>query len=125
MVIDRWEDAQFGLDHRVGHPGAFSLSVAGPKPEAPFQSKFHPSLALLKVHRPRIGMFDAGIGGNRILHDPADNPRFGVNALARFDRDVLTQPNVKYVIVLEGINDLGHPGQSGAGVGDGEGGRHY
>jgi len=67
---------------------------------------------LLKVHGPRIGVLDAGIGGNRILHDPADNPRFGVNALARFDRDVLAQPNVKYVIILEGINDLGHPGQS-------------
>jgi lysophospholipase L1-like esterase len=67
---------------------------------------------LLKVHGPRIGVLDAGIGGNRILHDPADNPRFGVNALARFDRDVLAQPNVKYLIILEGINDLGHPGQS-------------
>jgi lysophospholipase L1-like esterase len=67
---------------------------------------------LLKVYGPRIGVLDAGIGGNRILHDPADNPRFGVNALARFDRDVLAQPNVKYLIILEGINDLGHPGQS-------------
>jgi lysophospholipase L1-like esterase len=66
---------------------------------------------LLRVHGPRIGVLDAGIGGNRILHDPADN-RFGVNALARFDRDVLAQPNVKYLIILEGINDLGHPGQS-------------
>ncbi|MGA7234888.1 MAG: SGNH/GDSL hydrolase family protein [Bryobacteraceae bacterium] len=67
---------------------------------------------LLKVHGPRIGVLDAGIGGNRILHDPADNPRFGVNALARFDRDVLSQPNVKYLIILEGINDLGHAGTS-------------
>ena len=60
----------------------------------------------------RIGVVDAGIGGNRILHDAAANVRFGVNALARFDRDVLAQPGVKYVIVLEGINDLGHPGSS-------------
>ena len=59
-----------------------------------------------------IGMLDAGIGGNRILHDPVGNVRFGVNALARFDRDVLAQPGVKYVIVLEGINDLGHAGTS-------------
>ena len=66
---------------------------------------------LLRVHGPRIGVLDAGIGGNRILHDPADN-RFGVNGLARFDRDVLAQPNVKYLVILEGINDLGHPGQS-------------
>ncbi len=59
-----------------------------------------------------IGVLDEGIGGNRLLHDPADNIRFGVNALARFDRDVLAQPGVRYVIVLEGINDIGHPGQS-------------
>jgi lysophospholipase L1-like esterase len=59
-----------------------------------------------------IGVLDAGIGGNRILHDASSNVRFGVNALARFDRDVLAQPGVKYVIVLEGINDLGHAGQS-------------
>src|SRR5262249_50487144 len=55
---------------------------------------------------------DMGIGGNRILHDAAANVRFGVNALARFDRDVLAQAGVKYVIVLEGINDLGHAGGS-------------
>jgi len=60
----------------------------------------------------RIGVLNAGIGGNRILHDAASNVRFGVNALARFDSDVLAQPGVKYVIVLEGINDLGHAGTS-------------
>ncbi len=59
-----------------------------------------------------LGVLDEGIGGNRILHDPALDARFGVNALARFDRDVLAQPGVRYVIVLEGINDIGHPGQS-------------
>ncbi len=59
-----------------------------------------------------IGVLDAGIGGNRILHDAITNVRFGVNALARFDRDVLAQPGTRYVIVLEGINDLGHAGTS-------------
>ncbi len=68
---------------------------------------------LLARHgRSEIGVLDAGIGGNRILHDATSNVRFGVNALARFDRDVLAQPGVKYVIVLEGINDLGHAGSS-------------
>jgi lysophospholipase L1-like esterase len=60
----------------------------------------------------KVAVLDAGIGGNRILHDATSNIRFGVNALARFDRDVLAQPGVKYVIVLEGINDLGHAGTS-------------
>ena len=62
---------------------------------------------LLAQHRP-LGVLNAGIGGNRLLNDPLDNIRFGVNALARFDRDVLAQPGVKYLIVLEGINDIGH-----------------
>jgi lysophospholipase L1-like esterase len=64
----------------------------------------------LVEHGPKMGVVDAGIGGNRILHDAQSNVAFGVNALARFDRDVLAQPGVKYVIVLEGINDLGHAG---------------
>jgi len=67
---------------------------------------------LAQRSRKNVAVLDAGIGGNRILHDATANVRFGVNALARFDRDVLAQPGVKYVIVLEGINDLGHSGSS-------------
>ena len=51
-----------------------------------------------------LAVVNEGIGGNRILHDGA-----GVSALARFDRDVLAQPGVANLIVLEGINDLGFP----------------
>jgi lysophospholipase L1-like esterase len=42
------------------------------------------------------------ISGNRIL-----SPGMGESALARFDEDVLSLPNVKYMIVFEGVNDLG------------------
>ena len=55
--------------------------------------------------RPALSVVNAGIGGNRLLHD-----FFGPNALARFDRDVLAQPSVGYLIVLLGINDFGLPG---------------
>ncbi len=51
-----------------------------------------------------LAVLNEGIGGNRILHDGA-----GVSALARFDRDVLAQPGVVNVIILEGINDIGWP----------------
>lgn len=51
-----------------------------------------------------VSVVNEGIGGNRILHDGA-----GVSALARFDRDVLAQPGVSNLIVLEGINDIGWP----------------
>jgi lysophospholipase L1-like esterase len=53
----------------------------------------------------RASVLNVGIGGNQLLGQL--NPGFGVNALARFDRDVLAQPGVAYVIVLEGINDIG------------------
>src|SRR3546814_13263688 len=43
-----------------------------------------------------------GIGGNRLLNDG-----LGPNALARLDRDVLAQPGARFLILLEGINDIG------------------
>jgi lysophospholipase L1-like esterase len=52
-----------------------------------------------------LSVLNAGIAGNRVLSEA--NPGFGINALARFDRDVLAQPGVRFVTVLEGINDIG------------------
>lgn len=45
---------------------------------------------------------NAGIGGNRLLHEG-----FALPALARFDRDALAVPGVTHIILLEGINDIG------------------
>jgi lysophospholipase L1-like esterase len=53
---------------------------------------------------PTLGVVNAGIGSNRILTDAwVTNP----SLKSRFGRDVLGQPNVKSVILLEGINDIG------------------
>lgn len=49
-----------------------------------------------------VGVLNHGLGGNRLLHDG-----LGPSALARLDRDVLSQPGVRWLIVFEGINDLG------------------
>jgi lysophospholipase L1-like esterase len=49
----------------------------------------------------KMGVLNLGIGGNRLLSDGG-----GQSALARFDRDVLVQPGVTHVIVMEGINDI-------------------
>ncbi len=49
-----------------------------------------------------IGVSNQGIGGNHLLTDG-----LGPNALARFDRDVLAPAGVRWVIVFEGVNDLG------------------
>lgn len=53
-----------------------------------------------------LGVVNEGIGGNRVLND---SPCFGANAQARLDRDVLTQDGVEFVVLLEGINDIGFP----------------
>ncbi|MBB4909601.1 SGNH/GDSL hydrolase family protein [Actinophytocola algeriensis] len=67
------------------------------------------------------GMLNLGVAGNRLLHDPNPPPGsdavnyaafFGESAMRRFDRDVLAQPGAEHVIVLLGVNDLGHPGTS-------------
>lgn len=51
---------------------------------------------------PPLGVLNLGIGGNRLLRDGN-----GPNALARFDRDVLAQNGVRWLLVFEGINDIG------------------
>jgi len=49
-----------------------------------------------------LSVINQGIGGNRLLLDG-----LGPNLLARFERDVLSHPGVRFLIVLEGVNDLG------------------
>lgn len=52
-----------------------------------------------------VRVVNAGISGNRLLRDD-----FGASGVRRFERDALRQPGVRWVIVLEGINDLGYAG---------------
>lgn len=50
-----------------------------------------------------IGVLNEGISGNRIFSGDA-----GVPTLARFDRDVLAKPEVEFMTLLIGINDIGN-----------------
>jgi lysophospholipase L1-like esterase len=64
----------------------------------------------------RVGVGNAGIAGNAIISEPAPtNPV----ATARINQDVLSQPGRRWVILLEGINDIGntlvHPEESPSG----------
>jgi lysophospholipase L1-like esterase len=57
------------------------------------------------------------ISGNRVL-----SPGMGESALSRFDEDVLSLPGVKYIILFEGVNDIGNrfgPPRGGPGGGAG------
>jgi len=59
--------------------------------------------ARLRADRTTAGwsVVNMGISGNRIRRDGT-----GASALARFDRDVLSRPGVKWIVMLEGINDI-------------------
>ncbi|HWO08829.1 MAG TPA: SGNH/GDSL hydrolase family protein [Polyangiaceae bacterium] len=50
----------------------------------------------------RVAVLNQGAGGNRVLRDG-----IGPNMLARFDRDVLSVPRARWLVVLAGINDIG------------------
>jgi lysophospholipase L1-like esterase len=66
-----------------------------------------PDLLAARLHNnpstANLAVINEGIGGNRVLHDG-----WGPNALSRFDADVLAPAGVKFVILLESINDIGN-----------------
>ena len=102
MVID-------GLDVDTPQRGstvvAFGDSITdGVRATADADTRWPDQLAerLQKAGRTSVGVANLGISGNRVLAEGAGN-----NALARFDRDVLSIPGVSHVIVLEGVNDIG------------------
>ncbi len=49
-----------------------------------------------------VAVLNQAAGGNRVLQDG-----LGPNALARLDRDVLAQTGVAWLLVFEGVNDIG------------------
>jgi lysophospholipase L1-like esterase len=55
-----------------------------------------------------LSVLNHGIGGNHLLTDG-----LGPNALARVDRDILAQTGVRYLIIFEGVNDLGKLAREG------------
>jgi lysophospholipase L1-like esterase len=49
-----------------------------------------------------VAVLNAGIGGNAVLRGG-----LGPTALSRLERDVLAQPGARWVILSEGVNDIG------------------
>ncbi|NDV89132.1 SGNH/GDSL hydrolase family protein [Aurantimonas aggregata] len=64
-----------------------------------------PDLLAKRLAPHQIAVLNGGISGGRLLQD-----KMGVNVAARLRRDVFSQPNLKAVIVLIGINDISWPG---------------
>jgi lysophospholipase L1-like esterase len=126
-VIEQWYFLT-GVSVRTGRPAAASIVALGDSITDGANTTVNadqrwPDLLSERLRSeagPRhLGVLNAGISGNRLLHDPNPPPDsdaedfaafFGPSAVRRFDRDVGAQPGARYVVVLLGVNDIGHPG---------------
>ena len=85
---------------------AFGDSITDGATSTPDADRSWPSIFAARLQAnpatAHLAVVNQGISGNGVLSDIV-----GTNALARFDRDVLMQPGVKYVTIMEGINDVG------------------
>jgi len=92
---------------------AFGDSITDGSRSTPDTDHSWPSLFAQRLHAnaatANIAVVNRGIGGNRVLRDGT-----GANALARFDRDVLGTSGVKWLVLMEGINDIGQGTRTGA-----------
>lgn len=95
---------------------AFGDSITDGATSTPDTDRSWPSVLATRLvanqDTANISVANEGISGNRVLGDGA-----GVSALARFDRDVLTQAGVRWVMIMEAINDIGIGARQGAPAG--------
>lgn len=94
-----------------GGPGAvvaFGDSITDGYSSTPNTNSRWPDFLARRL--PGRAVVNEGISGNRILQDAfsgyPDGRTAGVNALARLNHDVISQPGARTAIVLEGINDI-------------------
>ncbi|BBC71171.1 conserved hypothetical protein [Altererythrobacter sp. B11] len=94
---------------------AFGDSITDGVGSTPGANRRWPDILADRLHAAgrNWAVANAAISGNRLL-----SPGMGEAALARFDEDVLSLPNAKYLILFEGVNDIGNrygPVQGGIG----------
>ena len=95
---------------RVGAIAAFGDSITDGTRSTPDTNNRWPDHLARRLGA-GFAVMNVAIAGNRVLSEGNAPGGFGgnagVNALARFDRDVLALPGVTHVVVMEGINDIG------------------
>lgn len=84
---------------------AFGDSLTDGNGSTPGANRRWPDFLARRLAPQGVGVVNAGISGARVWGD-----KMGVNAMARFDADVLAQPGVRSVVMMMGINDIGWPG---------------
>lgn len=106
--VDRW---YYLAAAEVIHPGAAAVAIVGDSITDGRGSTTNgndrwPDWLSRKLRQnpetSHIAVLNQGIGGNRVLRDG-----LGPHLLSRLDRDVLAQPGVRWLILFQGINDLG------------------
>ena len=83
---------------------AFGDSLTDGNGSTPGANRRWPDFLARRLAPQGIGVVNAGISGARVWGD-----KMGVNAMARFDADVLSQPGARTVVMMMGINDIGWP----------------
>ncbi len=86
---------------------AFGDSITDGAASTPGTDQRWPDFLAHRLAGQKVTVINAGISGGRVLKN-----HMGMNALARFDRDVLSQPGIASVVVLIGINDISWPGST-------------
>jgi lysophospholipase L1-like esterase len=86
---------------------AFGDSITDGAASTPGADQRWPDFLARRLAGQNVAVLNAGISGGRVLKN-----HMGVNALARFDRDVLSQPGITSVVLLMGINDISWPGST-------------
>jgi lysophospholipase L1-like esterase len=106
-----------GIDVLPSSPSAGAIVTLGDSITAGYKSTENANLDWVDLladrlrhepGHPQLSVLNAGIAGNN-LHE--SSPCYGQSALARLDRDVLSQAGVRYVILDEGVNDITHPNE--------------
>jgi lysophospholipase L1-like esterase len=86
---------------------AFGDSITDGAASTPATDQRWPDFLAHRLASQQVAVINAGISGGRVLKN-----HMGMNALARFDRDVLNQPGITSVVLLMGINDISWPGST-------------
>ena len=123
-TIDTWPfltGVDVGASRRGAAIVAFGSSTTDGDGSTIDANRRWPDLLAERLHRTQgpareLGVLNQGIIGNRLLFGSPSGatspfgPLLGEAGLTRFDRDVLSQPGVRYVVVGLGINDIAFPG---------------
>ncbi|WAT16965.1 SGNH/GDSL hydrolase family protein [Aurantiacibacter sp. MUD11] len=116
-VGEAWEPATTGMhraflsvvevdsDDALGTIVTFGDSITDGVGSTPGEDRRWPDVLAERLEEAGLeyAVANAGISGNRVL-----SPGMGESALARFDEDVLSLPNVTHMIVFVGVNDIGN-----------------